>query len=681
MNKTVHRIQLAMFIVTIVELALLIIFGVFYYLDLFELQSRIMTTYVYVTVAVLVIANFLAIWICLWRIGKIRRSTDLQAAEIIGNDVQEAYNFGMLGLVVTDHNDSIIWISDLFQDRHINIIDMNILSWQPALKELKENPDSSKTVKVVVNLRSYEVEFLPDADLWIFRDITENELNIKNLADRAPVVGILAIDNYQEILHDEDDFNDTLSNIRTAILNYAAASNALIRRIKEDSYLLVMDFKSLETMRANKFSVVDQVRGLGASGKIPLTISIGIAYNSDSITKLNEQASEALEIAESRGGDQVVLAPVGEDMEFVGGKTEAQEKRNKVKVRVLADSLVSLISSSSKVFIMGHQTLDLDAFGACLGIKAICNHLKKYAKIVIDPKSLEAKTRAAMNSSFTKDELDDLCISPKDAKEGLSADSLLVVVDVHMPSLVMAPDLIEASNKIVVIDHHRRAEEYIENPVFNHIEPSASSSCELVSELIQYAASNPRINLPSIYATFMLSGIFLDSKYLRSRQTSMRTFDACSLLKDYGADNSLADDFLKDDYEEYRVVSSLLSNTQTPTYGIVIAEGSENSIYEMSTLAKAADQLLTIKGNKAAFVIGRVSQKEIRISCRSDGTYNVQLVAEKLGGGGHLAAAAVSVEKTTIKDVGEILKKVLEENMSSIKVDIRSRGERLGEGE
>ena len=281
----------------------------------------------------------------------------------------------------------------------------------------------------------------------------------------------------------------------------------------------------------------------------------------------------------------------------------------------------------------------------------------------MDLKFTEAKTRAALTSSFSKDDLEKLTVSPKDAESLMSGNTLLIVLDVHIPSMVMAPALIDKAAKIVVIDHHRRAEEYIDSPVFNHIDPAASSTCELISEFIRFASINPRIELSSTYATIMLSGIFLDSSYFKSRSTGIRTFEAATILKEYGADNSLADDFLKDGFEEHKEVSDITSNLETPYYGVVIATASPDRLYDHATIAKAANVCLTYKGVHAAFVIGKVGQREMRLSARSDGTINVSLLCEKLGGGGHFTSAAATFNGSDLKIAKQKILMVLESSL------------------
>ena len=251
----------------------------------------------------------------------------------------------------------------------------------------------------------------------------------------------------------------------------------------------------------------------------------------------------------------------------------------------------------------------------------------------------------------------------KDAEDLVDGNTLLVVVDVHIPNMVMAPKLVDKVAKIVVIDHHRRAEEYIDSPVFNHIDPAASSTCELISEFIRFSSINPRIELPSTFATIMLSGIFLDSAYFKSRSTGIRTFEAATILKEYGADNSLADDFLKDGYEEHKEVTDITSNLETPYYGVVIATANQDRLYDHATIAKAANTCLTSKGVHAAFVLGKISQREVRLSARSDGTINVSLLCEKLGGGGHFTSAAALFNDSELRIVKQKILMVLESSL------------------
>lgn len=663
MGKTIKRIKALSFILITLEIVALAVFSVFYFNNFLDVQTKIQPYFIALGAVAAVVVNGIFIWIVILLLSSLRQKTDLRAAEVIGSDVQEAYNFAMIGLAITDDQNIVLWTNDLFKARHIEIMDTDIIEWQPELAALRESNSSDQGVKIIINSRTYAVKLLPEAGLWIFKDITDYEQIFNYSKEQAPVVGILAIDNYDDVVRGDDDFNDVVTKVKNDIFGYAKDYGILLRRIKDDSYSMLCNYASFCRMLDDKFSIIDKVRSESARGEIPLTLSIGIAHDFPDVNKLNDLANDALDIAMSRGGDQVVVSAYGQEMKFYGGKSEAQEKRNRVKTRVLADSLISLINASQRVLIMGHANMDMDAFGACLGMKAICARVKKDARIVIDLKNTEAKTRSALNSTFGKDELEKFVVNSKDAEDMISGDTLLIVVDVHIPSMVMAPKLVDMAAKIVVIDHHRRAEEYIDSPVFNHIDPAASSTCELVSEFIRFSSINPRIELPSTYATIMLSGIFLDSAYFKSRNTGIRTFEAATILKEYGADNSLADDFLKDEYEEHKEVAEITDNLETPFYGVVIATANQDRLYDYATIAKAANLCLSYKGVRAAFVIGKVSQREIRISARSDGTINVSLLCEKLGGGGHFTSAATLFTGTDLKVAKQKILMVLETSL------------------
>ena len=664
MGKTIRIIKLFSFVIILLQVVLGVAFSVLYFNNLFGFASLVQPFAIALAMVIVVVVDCLFIWIVILILSSLRQKTDLRAAEVIGSDVQEAYNFAMIGLAITDDKNTVLWTNDLFKARHIEIMDMDIISWQPELAALRDVNNGDQPVKIVVNSRTYSVKLLAEAGLWIFKDITDFEQIFNYSKEQAPVVGILAIDNYDDVVRGDDDFNDVVTKVKNDIFSYAKEYAILLRRIKDDSYSMLCNYASFSRMLEDKFSIIDKVRGESTRGEIPLTLSIGIAHDFPDVNKLNDLANDALDIAMSRGGDQVVVSAYGQEMKFYGGKSEAQEKRNRVKTRVLADSLISLINASDRVLIMGHANMDMDAFGACLGMKAICNRLKKNSRIVADLKNTEAKTRAAMITSFGKDELEKLVVNSKEAESLIGGNTLLVVVDVHIPSMVMAPKLVDMAAKIVVIDHHRRAEEYIDSPVFNHIDPAASSTCELISEFIRFSSINPKIELPSTYATIMLSGIFLDSGYFKSRSTGIRTFEAATILKEYGADNSLADDFLKDDYEEHKEVTDITTNLETPFYGVVIATANQDRLYDHATIAKAANMCLTYKGVHAAFVIGKVSQREIRVSARSDGTINVSLLSEKLGGGGHFTSAAASFIGTDLKTIKEKIIVVLETSLT-----------------
>lgn len=666
MKKIIWKFKLIAFIVLIIEVAVVTLFGIFYSKNIFNLQNIVTNQIIFGVSAGLIGFDIVFIWVSIIIFSNKRHTTDLRAADLIGEDVQEAYNFGMLGLAVVDENNIVLWANDLFKERNIDILDQNILEWQPKLGDIQKGGDG--VAKLVINSRNYDVKFLPDAGVYIFKDTTNYETVYDYSKRQAIVVGILMIDNYSDISEVGDDSNDIISKIRNEIFEYCGEFDVLLRRYRNDAYLLFCNYESLQKMEQDKFSLLEKIHIIGEKEDTPPTLSIAFAYDFPDVVKLNDMANAAIEIAMSRGGDQVVVSPYGQSLKFYGGKVEAQESRNKVKVRVMADSVLSLIRSSSNVLIMGHNISDMDSIGSCLGMKSICDYCKKPAQIVYEPKQTERKARAAITSTFTREEVARYFISPNECLEKLKSNTLVVVCDIHRPSMTLFPKLLEKATKVMVIDHHRRSEEFIESPVFSYIEPSASSSCEMVAELIHYCSANPRIMIPSSSATIMLSGIFMDSNYFKTKSCGIRTFEASMILKEMGAENSVADDFLKDDFEDYTLITKIISTLKTPYFGVVYCVADEEDIIETATLAKVGNQCMQMKGVNACFVIGKTDTNEVKISCRSDGTINVQLLAEKMNGGGHFTMAAGAFKNTTLDRVESKLLDVLNEYLNDARI-------------
>ena len=667
MKRRLRKTKIIGITVGLLELLGVVFLGFAYYFNLFNFREIITPVIIFISLGTAVILDIVYVWGVLFYFTKIRQKTDLRAADLIGSDIEEAYNFGMLGLAVVDENDVVLWTNTLFKERAIEILDENILEWKPELKELVEG--SSKTViKIQVNDRNYDVKLLKEAGLYIFKDTTDFETLTNYSKRQAVVIGQIIIDNFSDVSGSGEETNDILSKVRTAIYDYARDYSALLRKISNDAYLIICNFESLDKMIADKFSLLDKVHEIGEKEATPPTLSIGIAYDYPDVVKLNDMSVSALEIATSRGGDQVVVSQYGQDLTFFGGKTEAQENHNKVRVRVMGDAVISLIRNSANVVIMGHSMLDMDAFGACVGIKAICDTLGKQSKIVYNPKSIERKCKGALVATFSKEEMNKVFCSEAEGLDLLKGNTLVIVCDVHKTSMTLAPKIIEKANKIMIIDHHRRGEDFIESPIFSDIDSSASSACEMIAELIKYASTNPRVKIPAAYATVMLSGIFMDSNFFKSTTSGARTFEAAMFLKECGADNAKADDFLKDEFEEHALVNKILNNTKTPYYGIVYCMADDEDIIEAATLAKVGNACMSMKGINASFVIGKTATDEVRISCRSDGTINVQLLAEKMNGGGHFTQAACSFKHYSLENAETRLLNVLNDYLNDARV-------------
>jgi Predicted signaling protein consisting of a modified GGDEF domain and a DHH domain len=643
---------------SVIELAVAV-FVLLYVFNTFDLQSNLLPEVLgYITLGVTFFETILCI-VLVFVLNYVREKSDISMSDVVGADIKEAYNFGKIGLVVVNEDGTVLWENDLLQERQINIISRNIFEWYPKLKGFNEQ-DVGDQISITENNYTYQVKYLKAAGLFIFKDTSEYEYLYKYTKEQATCVGIIMIDNYADIVGNTDVVSDVISSVRTIIGDYAKKYNCLLRPYRNDAYFAICNYQSLCDMKKDGFSLIDNVRNLKAKETIQPTLSIGFAHDFPDINKLNEMASNAIDIAMSRGGDQVVVSKYGSELEFFGGKSEAVEVGNKVKIRVFSDSLISLIKRSSNVVIMGHQDLDMDSLGACLGVKAICDYCKKEAYIVYDSKLTELKTRTAFSSLFTRDQVVKIAVSPRDAIDLVKQESVVIVCDISRPSLTMCPKILDQTDKVVVIDHHRRATEFINNPVLSIIEPGSSSASELIAEMIKYNSSAEPITLDSTFATVMLSGIFLDTSFYKAKTTGLGTFEASMILKENGADNSIADDLLKDEYEEYALVNKIVSTLKTPYYGICYCVSDENEIIERSTLAKAGNACIQLKGINACFVIGKTSENEVRISARSDGTVNVQILMEKMGGGGHYSGAATLIKDSTIKKTEETLLDVLQ---------------------
>lgn len=674
MQKKINKLKIQVLIFTLIQLIGVGVFLTLYLFNAFNMDEYILPEYIAYACSVISIVDCFFVWGVMFSVFHLRQKSDIRTSDIVGNDIQEAYLFGQLGFAIVDEEGIVLWASDLFTQRSINIINQCIYDWCPKLKDFidKETGDS---MQVTSHGFDYAVKFLRTAGLFIFKDISEYETLSKFTTDQATCVGIINIDNYNDITQASEGNNDDITHVKTLISDYAKEFNILLRVIRTDSYFAVCNFQSLKKMEEDNFSILDKVRKVQFREDARPTLSIGFAHDFPDVNKLNEMASNAIEIAMSRGGDQAVVSKYGSELKFYGGRTEAIENRSKVKIRVFANSFISLIKRSSNVVIMGHTDMDMDALGSCLGVKAICDYCKKNAVIVYDGKLTERKTKSALISTFSTDELSKLVVSPKEAPDKIKPTSLVVVCDVSRPKMTMCPKILEITEKVVVIDHHRRAEDFIEKPVLSQIETSASSASELVTEIIRYNSENPGIPVDERYATIMLSGIFLDTGFYKSKTVGLRTFEASMILKEFGADNGKADDFLKDEYEEYILVNKLVDTMKTPYYGVVYCRGEENDYYERTTLAKAANQCMQLKGVNACFVIGKTAENETRISARSDGTVNVQILCEKFGGGGHFTMAAALFKETTIKKAEEILLETLNSNLTDARNDSSKKGD------
>ena len=489
-------------------------------------------------------------------------------------------------------------------------------------------------------------------------DVTETDALRTENSNRRPVVGIVMLDNYEELVKagTEASRSAVLAKIDEKLNGWVEGTTGLLRRYDRNRYLLVLTEEDYRKLTAGKFSVLDAVRGIVTEDGVAATLSIGIGKDADDYETLYQYAMLSIEMALSRGGDQAVVRN-RLDFEFYGGRNKASEKRTKVKSRVMANALGELIADASQVFVMGHKHADMDAVGAAAGICCIARKRGKKAQIVID---MEDNTSGAILQRLSAlPEYADTFISGNDAFIMAHSGALLVVVDTNRPDFVESQQLLDTCNRVAVIDHHRRAASYIENAALNFHEPYASSASELVTELLQYLVEPS--SLLRAEAEALLSGIVLDTKNFTMR-TGGRTFEAAAFLRRAGADTADVQRLFQSDLngmlERYRIIR----HAEMFRDDIAIAAVEEE--IDRVTAAKAADELLTLQGVRASFVLFKKGTG-VNLSARSLGEINVQLIMEKLGGGGNSTTAGGQVPDTTVDAVYERLTAAIEEYLEN----------------
>lgn len=472
------------------------------------------------------------------------------------------------------------------------------------------------------------------------------------------IVGILQIDNYDDVLQSTPENNRSLvaAAIDRKINIWAKDMEALIKKYSDDKYILIFENKYVQSIEEKKFDILDTIREMQTGNKIPITLSIGVGVeeNPTPITSY-ESANAALDISLGRGGDQAVVKK-GEKLFFYGGKSQAVEKRTKVKARVISHALKQFIEQADQVFIMGHQIPDLDSLGSSLGLYRACKSLDKEVYIIFNESNPNIDI---LYNKLIKEGYGEILLQPEKAKKMLTDNTLLIVCDTHRPSITEDPELIELVDRIVLIDHHRRGSEFIENPTLTYLEPYASSTNELVTEVLQYITE--KIELASIEADAMLAGIFIDTKNFTFK-TGVRTFEAASYLRRKGANTIAARQLFQSDMSTFVAKAETVKKAQIYRKNIAISISPSDVEDATLVAAQAADELLNIHGITCSFVLTHFNNK-VFISGRSMGNINVQVILEKLGGGGHLAVAGAQLLDVNFDEAIEMLKQAIDESI------------------
>lgn len=517
-----------------------------------------------------------------------------------------------------------------------------------------------ETEIITLHERKFRVIHKVEERLLYFFDVTEQTEIEKLYEDERTAIAIIFLDNYDDLTQGMDDqTRSSINNTVTAILNKWATDNGvLLKRISSDRFIAIFNEHILQNLEKGKFTILDDVRETTTKQNVPLTLSIGVGSGVSSLPELGNIAQSSLDLALGRGGDQVAIKQPNGKVKFFGGKTNPVEKRTRVRARVISHALKELVLESDKVIIMGHKNPDMDAIGAAIGIHKVAQMNQKEAYIVINFQEIDTAVRRLMEEIKKQENLFAKFITPDQALEIATGDTLLVVVDTHKPSLVIEEHLLNKIEDVVVIDHHRRGEEFIENPLLVYMEPYASSTAELVTELLEYQPKTVKIEM--LEATALLAGIIVDTKSFTLR-TGARTFDAASYLRGQGADTVLVQKFLKEDIENYVKRAKIIESVQFYKEGIAIAIAKEEEAVDVVLIAQTADTLLTMDGIIASFVIAPRGETMIGISARSLGDINVQIIMESLHGGGHLTNAATQLSNMPMEEVEARLKLAIDD--------------------
>lgn len=680
MKKSKNILSIILLLLTV------IVAGVTYYLYQIDNQYK---TYVLYAAAALVIITLSEIISKYRLMRQIKRSNFLEQRLGLWNTIsyrvkkagEHAFNDLPIGIIILSPKKEIIWSNqrakDIFSSPLKDILVENI-----SRSLLTHINNKEKDFQVDIYDKKYQVEYVPEYEILYLKDITEI-YKTKQLYDkRITAMGYINVDNLENILSDFDvqEKAEFMYRIVTAIAKWSEEYGAYVRAYSDSNYLIVMDKSQLRTMMSDDFSILDTIKDLVQGKPYKISLSIGIACVDVPIDELSNIAKEKLEFAINRGGDQATVQ-IDQQVKFFGAKADTAQAETKVTMRMKSEELQELMKSSNCVMTVGHKMSDADAFGATLAIYRMAKALGKPAYIILDKTSIDP-TVERIYDSINKEyvSLLDNIITPQMALARMTPETLLMVVDCQKNSLLSEPKLVKKATKIGVIDHHRRGDDAIDNLSFYLSSTAASSSVELIVELFEFMKEE--ITFDKLEATWLLLGIIVDTNNFIYR-CSEKTFRVSSILAKYGADMTGVKRYLKEEITEKIARNELIDSLITYQDRVGIAVGREDFYFDRPALAKISDEIISIVGIDVGITVGRLSNQTIGISARSLGTINVQVLMEKMGGGGHFNNAATQIHSDDINDVVKKLKQFIDEYIDkeeSMKVilikDVKGHGKK-----
>jgi len=612
--------------------------------------------------------------------NKIRETTSIQKRKINSEDI--ALNYLPVGIILYDEAYNIVYANALAKEVFSNaLVDRNL---KVINRDIFENI-SKRIGKFTTTVydKIFDVVHYPKNNTIYLFEVTDREIIKQKYYDFSDVIGVMSLDNFNEATSNLDfQVKANIQGLLLSALNtWCSTNNVYFINLRPEKSVIMMERKRLDELMKDQFTILNKISKIADDNGVRVTLSIGIAAYEAPPAELGDAAEEAMKLAIARGGDQAVVNLKNQPIKFFGGKTNTVEKRSKIAAKVNSRALEDFFAERGSVFIMPHKGTDLDALGAAVGLLEMALTKNKNSRIVLDFDNVDQTTSKLinmLNQEYVK--LLDYLIDPEDAIEQINHDSLLILIDHHSPSQSNVPLLTEKTKHVVVIDHHRRLDNSISDLLMNYVEPYASSSVELVAELLDFYREE--IDIDPFEATIMLAGMMIDTNNFSSH-TGARTFEAAAKLRHLGADPSKAKLILRESLDDIKTKSNLVNRAKIINNHFAITLLEPEDITDRVQLAKTADELLEIDNIIAAFAIGFITKETVAVSARSINNFNVQVVMEQFGGGGHMNNAAAQVKDTSPDIIAKKIEQIISESYkedTTMKVilikDVKGKGKK-----
>lgn len=638
----------------------------------FFIYLLVVITFLIMTIVVVFLSNNLVTVVCLFLLmiaflvlfyfqKKCYQKTEIEQIQYINHQAEDSLSLLLeqmpVGVVKLNMESSEIEWFNPYAELMLTTEDGEINHSQ--VQEIFKTAISSPGIYANVGEKRYAVHLDNKSGVLYFFDVSgEYEATVELVTSR-PVIGVISIDNYDDL---EDETSDSdISHINSFVANFVAEFTGkyqmFSRRVTMDRFYLFTDYTVLEQLMQDKFSVIDTFREEAKQRDLPLTMSMGLSYGDGDHEGIGKVALSNLNLAEVRGGDQVVVKENDEAKNpiYFGGGSAASIKRTRTRTRAMMTAISEKLKSVDRVFVVGHKNLDMDALGSAVGMQLFASNVLDESYVVYDAEQMSPDIHRAIQ--FLENEGVTKLLPLNQAIEMVTNRSLLVMVDHSKTALTLSKDFYDLFTQTIIIDHHRRDQDFPGNAVITYIESGASSASELVTELLQFQNSK-KSRLSRMQASVLMVGMMLDTKNFTSRVTS-RTFDVASYLRTRGSDSVVIQELAATDFEEYRLVNELILQGQAVQPSILVAQAKDDKEYDTVVISKAADTMLAMSGIEASFVVAKNSQGDISISARSRSRINVQRIMEELGGGGHFNLAAARLTDMSLQEAGDRLKAVI----------------------